>query len=320
MRQEVYIGNYSKGIMKYELNEEGNLKYLTTIGNLINNSFLVKYKEYMFSVSETEDGEAVSYKNEKILSRQKCGELPCFLDVDLNKKIIYTANYLSGSFIAYKLGDNGEIGEELYKKEYEEGSNIHYIKAINDKLYVINLGKDTLYEYCVKYNNDKLDIQEKSKIIFPKESEPRHMVLDKDENIFVVTEKSCELFKIIYDKNEDLKVVEKKSIIEPGTMRKSDDTGCAIKMDIDKKNIYVSVRGQNGISVFDTKSMDLIQYIDCGGECPRDISFDVTGKFLICANQISNNISIYEVIEDGTLKYKDSIDVTKPSCIMVEKI
>lgn len=320
MRQEVYIGNYAKGIKKYELNEEGNLKYLTTIGNLINNSFLVKYEEHIFSVSETENGELVSYNNEKIFGRQKCGELPCFLDVDVKKKIIYIANYLSGSFVAYKLEDNGEIGEELYKKEYGEGSNIHYIKAIDDKLYVINLGKDTLYEYYVKYNNDKLDIQEKSKIIFPKESEPRHMVLDNNENIFVVTEKSCELFKIIHDTNKDLKVVEKRSIIKLGTTRKSKDTGCAIKMDLGKKNIYVSVRGQNGISVFNSKSMNLIQNIECSGECPRDISFDITGKFLICANQISNNIAIYKVLEDGILKYKDSIEITKPSCIVVDKM
>ena len=320
MNQGVFIGNYSKGIKKFELNEEGNLRYLTTIGDLDNNSYIFKYKDHIYSVFETKNGKVVAYSKEKVSSEQECGELPCFLEIDEKRKIIYIANYLSGSFVAYKLEENGEIGRRLYSKEYGKGSNIHYIKAIEDKLYVINLGKDTLYEYYINYNNEKLEIKEKNKIVFPKETEPRHMVLDNDKNIFVVTEKSCELYKIIHDDKDKLKIADKESIIEPGIIKSDKDTGCAIKMDSGKENIYVSVRGQNGISVFKAENMNLIQNINCGGECPRDISFDITGKFFMCANQLSNNIAIYTVLGDGTLRYKDNIDTISPSCIIFEEV
>lgn len=320
MNQKVFIGNYSKGIKKFELNEEGNLKYLTTIGDLDNNSYIAKYKDHIYSVLETKNGEVVAYSNGKVSSKQECGELPCFLEIDEKKKIIYIANYLSGSFVVYKLEENGEIGRLLYSREYGENSNIHYIKAVEDKLYVINLGQDTLYEYCVNYNNEKLEINEKNKIVFPKKTEPRHMVLDNDKNIFVVTEKSCELYKIIHDDKEKLKIADKKSIIRPGTIKSDKDTGCAIKMDLDKEYIYVSVRGKNCISVFETESMNLIQNINCGGDCPRDISFDITGKFFMCANQLSNNIAIYTVLDDGILRYKDNIDTISPSCIIFDEV
>ncbi len=320
MNQNIFIGNYSKGIKKFELHENGKFKYIGTIGNLENNSYITKYKDYIFSVHETQNGELVSYKNEKIYNRQGCGELPCYLTIDEKRKIIYVANYSSGSFVAFKLEEDGTIGEKLYKKQYESGSNIHHIKIYKDKLYVTNLGKNTIYEYSTNYAGKKLDVIEKSKIIFPDKTEPRHIVLNDDGDIFVVTEISCRLYKLIHDENEKLKIENNKSIIMKEENQCDEDTGCAIIMSFNKKYIYVSVRGKNVISVFDVEDMKLIQSIDCGGTCPRDISFDYTGKIFMCANQLSNNIAIYDVFDNGMLKFKETINIDNPSCIIVEKI
>ncbi len=319
MNQRIFVGNYAKGIKEFELSEKQKFEYVKTIGELENNSYIVKFKEIIYSVIETSNGEIVGYKDGVVISNDKCGELPCFLTVDEKRNIIYIANYGSGSMIAYQIGNNGEIGQQLYNKKYENGSNIHHIKILKDKLYVINLGRDTLYEYLIKYDNGKLDLIENNKIIFPEKSEPRHMVIGESGNIFVVTERSCELYKIIHDENERLMIEKKRNILNDKVTITSDDTGCAIKIDNDNKYLYVSVRGKNCISIFDANTMKQIQCVDCEGNCPREICFDITGSLFLCANQKSNNISVFNVLKDGSLMYKEQIEIEKPSCIMIEK-
>ncbi len=50
---------------------------------------------------------------------------------------------------------------------------------------------------------------------------------------------------------------------------------------------------------------------------PRDISFDKTEKYLICANQGSDNLSIFSVSpKDGKLLLESTYSIEKPSCIL----
>ena len=317
MKQKIFIGNYSAGIKEYEIDENGDFNYLLTIGNVENNSYLLKYNDYLYSVIEDEKGKLIQYdfKGNR-LSEFGCGKLPCFLSFDEKRNIIYVANYLSGSFDVFKIDNYGRIIEKLFTKDYGKSSNIHYIKSIKDKLYVIDLGKSILYEYYISYSNDKFELIEKDKILFPKDSEPRHLTIDDTGNIFLVTEKSCKIYKLFY-KNGKLEIQNSKSIILPINMSNINNTGCAIKYY--KNRVYVSVRGDNSISVFDTETLEMIQNIDCEGICPRDISFDKTGSFFLCANQLSDNIAIFTIDNFGKLSYKNSINIEKPSCIIIDK-
>ena len=317
MKQKIFIGNYLAGIKEYELDENGDLNYLLTIGNVENNSYLLKYNNYLYSVIEEEKGKIIQYdfKGNR-LSEFSCGKLPCYLSFDDKRNIIFVANYLSGSFDVFEIDNCGRIIKKLFTKNYGKNSNVHFVKSVEDKLYVIDLGKGILYEYYISFNSDKLELIEKDKILFPKDSEPRHLTIDDRGNIFLVTEKSCKLYKLFYQ-NGKLEIQNSKSIILPTNMCNINNTGCAIKYY--KNRVYVSIRGNNSISVFDTENLEMIQNIDCGGICPRDISFDKTGRFFLCANQLSNNIAIFTVDSFGKLSNKNSINIEKPSCIIIDK-
>ena len=95
--------------------------------------------------------------------------------------------------------------------------------------------------------------------------------------------------------------------------------GCAIKVDNSGQYIYISIRGDNSISVFDIQDgkLKLIQNVDSRGECPKDITIDSYGKYLFCANQNSNKVAIFE-IDSGRLKFKNEFDLEEPSCIFVD--
>ena len=200
-------------------------------------------------------------------------------------------------------------------------SKIHQIQFSNDlkNIYVVDLGLNKIIEYEIIYNNFSFNLNQISSISFCNNEKPRHIVLDRFNNLYVITEESCEIFKIKHTRSNKLQICEKQTVLPKETKIKSNYTGCAIKINIEKGYIYVSIRGHNSISVFSIKNkLNLIQNIHCEGECPRDIELSEDGKYLICANQITNNISIFE-IDNGFLTFKNKYDINTPTCICFKK-
>lgn len=332
MKQAIFVGNYSEdGINQIEF-DNGKIIYETLkIGNTKNNSYVCKYKNYLYTVIEVDGDEkeksgyvsAYELKGNEVKlinSVISYGASPCFLVVDESRDILYVANYSGGSFVAFKIEEDGKIGQRLYYQKYEDNSRVHHIQFSKDykRVYIIDLGTDCIIEYEIIYNNENLNLKEVNKFYFKEKTGPRHMVIDEKENIYVVTEKSCELYKLGHDSQGKLIVIENKSILPDGTKKEENFTGCAIKIDSKMKNIYVSVREHDSISVFDIKekNMELVQNVKCEGKIPRDISLDKEEKYLICANQGSDNISIF-CIENGKLSYKSKYDIKCPTCILV---
>ncbi|MDU6199890.1 MAG: beta-propeller fold lactonase family protein, partial [Intestinibacter bartlettii] len=86
------------------------------------------------------------------------------------------------------------------------------------------------------------------------------------------------------------------------------------------KFLYVSNRGFNGISAFrineETGSLSLINHYSSHGDFPRDFEISPCNKFLIIANEKSDNLTIYLKNPDGTLKlFKNDIFIPSPTCI-----
>lgn len=333
MNQIIYVGNYSNGIKKLEFNHSNFLDNHQTIGNFKNCSYICKYKNYLYSVVEingnetTDSGYIVSYeinKNSEQFINQcpSFGKGPCFLVVDSIRKILYVTNYTEGSFVALKIEKDGSIGKLLYNKKFSNISHIHHIQFSQDfkNFYVIDLGTDYIIEYSILYDEQNLTLKETSKFKFPCNSEPRHLSIDSKNNIYVITEKSCELYKLKHNSKNKLILLNKTSILPPETHIQPNYTGCAIKINSTNQFLYTSIRGHNSISVFniENNNLNLIQNIKCEGNCPRDISFDLYEKYLLCANQISNNISIFN-LQNGLLKYQNNYIIEAPSCILSTK-
>lgn len=328
-----WIGNYTKnGIEQIHL--QGKKATITLQNKDYNNcSYLYKRGKYIYSVVEIlKDGEypggyVVAYREEgqhlKFISMQKTeGAGPCFVTVDEKRNILYVANYTDGSLIAFLLLPDGTIGKKLYKKEYTKGvSHLHCIAFSEnyDDVFVIDLGMDTLYAYKIQYENEVLLLIETSKYVFPKGTEPRHMVL-QNQKIYVVTERTCKLYVIQFSKNQELQKRKCLSLLGDKASVTKYDTGCAIKATQHGNYFYVSVRGKNQISVFQNQNgrLTLIQEINCKGDIPRDIALNKEETKLLVANQESNNIAVFQVNrENGQLQYECVLPIVEhPSCIL----
>ena len=326
MEETIYVGNYSDtGIEIYNFIDKNNLKKVKDVKGLKNNSYICLNDDYLYSISELyEGGHIIAYKIEnkdlKLINyKNSKGRSPCHLIVDKSRKIIFIAHYGDGVLSAYKINSDGSIGQELFYKKFSNKSHLHNIQISKDNqnLYLIDLGTDTVFKYKIDYNNENLDLQLIDKIVFEKETEPRHLAIDCYNNIFVISEKACKLFKIKQDINGKMKIINEINIL---TNKNENDTGCAIKIDSKGNFLYISMRGCNNIYVFDIRNnnLKLLQNIYCEGKSPRDIAFDSEEKNLFVANQESNEICLFG-IEYGKLYFKAKYKSNKPSCIVAKK-
>ena len=327
--QNIFIGNTSSnGIYHYKF-KNGKIYKKCMTNDYEKCTYLANDNKYLYGVIEiagTEEenyGYIVAYKKEngKLINIDKkpsYGKCPCHIEIDKDNKMLFVSNYIDGCLAIIKKEDDGTFGKKIYSNiNMDKISHSHCTKKLmNNSFFVsVDLGADLITTYEIK----KDEIYEVSKVQFEKGTEPRHIAVYKDF-IYVVTEKSCKLYVLKFE-NRELKIIDSVSILPDTIGIEQDYTGCAIKLSKNFKNIYVSVRGHNSISVFkiQNENVKMIQNISCGGDVPRDLELDKTNGYVFVANQCSNDVAIFKRNKfNGKLKYLYKEEVIKPTCIIAE--
>lgn len=94
----------------------------------------------------------------------------------------------------------------------------------------------------------------------------------------------------------------------------------ALKIHPNGKFLYVSNRFHDSISTFsinqENGDVSLISNVSCEGKTPRDICISPNGAFLAAANQDSSNLAVFEIRNDGCLKFTgQKFPCLSPACI-----
>jgi 6-phosphogluconolactonase len=146
----------------------------------------------------------------------------------------------------------------------------------------------------------------------------RHLILTKDENTaYVLCELSEEVLVLKKEESDQWSLVSK---IAPFTPHDEGGAAAAIRLSPDEKFVYVSGRQQSVIvclKVESDASLTAVQTISSGGLNPRDFNITADGKWLISANQDTNNVLSYRRnAESGELEAMGySISTGNPVCI-----
>ena len=230
------------------------------------------------------------------------GVVACHLTVDLDS--VYVANYISGNVVK-----NGElvaqrIGNGPHPTR-QTSPHLHFVAKTRDgNLLACDLGTDTLALYDTQ-------LQPISEARVPDGYGIRHLALSKDNNtIFAINElvPSVSIFRYA---TSSLSYVGTLNI--PCQNKRAD--GAASRLSDDGKRLYVSLREENEICVFDVDGEDisLVGRFSSGGNSPRD--FHLIDDYLIVTNEKSGNVVGFVLRNDTPSKHFE-IQLPAPLCVL----
>jgi 6-phosphogluconolactonase len=338
----VYVGTYGEGIHAYRYDAtSGKLDSLGLVGRVVNPSFLASDREYkhLYAASEVEGntpgavaGFAIDRKTGGLTAlntRSAEGLAPCHLAVDHTGKMLIAANYTSGSVPVYPLEGDGSIGQlsGLMKaegsgpdKKRQEGPHAHetVFSADNKFAYVPDLGLDEIRIYRVDAAHAKLTPNDPPVAKTDPGSGPRHIALSHDGKFaYVVHELIPQV--AVFARNTTTGALTHLQTIPtvPDGFNKVANPA-EILIDHTGNYIYASNRFFGSIAVFKvdhaTGKLARVQVIETGGEMPRGVELDPSGKLLFVGDQNQNKFILFSVDPgNGQLTLTDrSFDVPSP--------
>ncbi len=344
---DLLIGTYtkgqSKGIYVYRFySETGKMAYLNEIDDVSNPSYLCvsANNKFVYAVNENgKNGEVSAFtfdpKQGKLvfINKQSSGGAdPCYVSVDEDQKNIFVANYSSGSVAVLPVNKDGSLNPASQviqdkglgvNKERQEGPHAHIAMLSPDEKYLLytDLGTDKLN--VMRYHNSHPQPLSPASPEFVKVSDgegPRHIAFSDDKkHVYLLTEMGSAVH--VFDYNNG-KLKEKQSITLLAAGFRGQTAAAAIHISPDGKFLYASNRLEtNEISVYsiapETGLLVFVQRVPTFGKNPRDFAIDPSGRFLVVANQDSDNLYIYRRdAEAGTLtRISQPIEVGNPVCL-----
>lgn len=337
----VLIGGYtkktSKGIYEFDLigkNAQAHLENIRNIVNISGPTYFKVDKNLLFSIAKTDsEGGIVSYMlnddhAQKIDQILMTGSSPAYLGINKQANLLYSANYHTGIVCVYRYDNEGHLtlldslqhtNKTLGPKKEQDSAHPHYFDVTPaGNLVVCDLGNDSLTFYKLN-DNDKLE--KLADYQMPAGFGPRHLVFAANRPyMFVVGELSSSVAVINYDEsNWNFNLIHRYSTI-PANFS-SHNGAAAIRISNDNRFLYVSNRGHNSICVFKIESdfsLSLAQRISTFGDFPRDFNWDESEKYVVVANQESDNATLYiRNAETGYLSViQQDISVPEGTCVL----
>jgi 6-phosphogluconolactonase len=259
------------------------------------------------------------------------GDHPCFLSMDAMGKYVVVANYSGGSLALLPVEKMGTLKPaiQVIKRKgssvdtrRQEKPHVHQVLFSPKQTHVVvaDLGTDEIVAY--KFNKKKelpLDTLKPIKIKTAPGAGPRHIAFHPTKRFFYVLEEMSG--------NVSVHALGKKRIFKIQTIQSdtiSKQPGSAdIHISPDGRFLYASNRADaNNIAIFSISSSDgkltRVGFQPVYGIMPRNFVIHPSGKWLLAANQKTNNIVVFaRDVQTGLLsKSGDELYLPSPVCLV----
>lgn len=302
---ELMIGGYGEAGQRnlIKCDEKGNVIWSDTIESP---SFVCVKGDRMFAVTEKEECSWIhSYVKEgegyrRVDSALFNGGFLCHVNYSPKHNMVFGACWGTGHVLYATLDDEGRFlktASLLQTKRDPEGltrAHFVHVNQAEDTLMVNNVGTDIIYFYAIENG----EIREKDRIYTEVGQHPRHSVYNHDESLlYVITELSNEV--LVYKMPE-------KQLLQRITTLPSDWVGkshtSAICLSPDEKTVYGANRFSESLIFFgvneDGTLYEKLRH-PCDGDRPRHMYLTRDGKLLIVCYQISNEVYVMPIGENG---------------------
>jgi 6-phosphogluconolactonase len=348
----LFAGTYtetgSKGIYVYNFDaDSGKSSWVSNTDSVVNPSYLTVSGNYVYAVNETngkDPGRVSAFlfnkKTGKLLfinSRFSGGDDPCYVATSTDNKWLAVANYTGGNLSIFPINKNGSLkpyaqliqhsGSSM-NKERQEKAHVHETVFSPDYKYLLtpDLGMDKVMIYRFNSIGKKpLTLPLSSSVSTTPGSGPRHITFHPNKKWCYLIQEMSGMVNV-YNYNNGKLDLAQEIATHPDDFKGNID-GAEIAVSADGKFLYTSSRGdQNWITIFRispvTGKLTLKGFQSALGKGPRNFIMDPTGKYLLVANQNSDNIVIFKRNKQTGLLQKTGfeIKVPKPVCLKMISI
>lgn len=342
----LYVGTYtsgsgnihSEGIYVYRVNIDSTKFELLHTVKASNPSYLClsQNKKFLFCVNENSPGQVSAYRVDSsynlnfINSVPSRGNYPCHISIDNTGKYILVANYGTGNFAMFGIGTDGRLTQALSviqdqgkgpNASRQEGPHAHMImpNPFNDRIYATDLGTDRVHCFSIDTLQKKL-IGSTDFYATAPGSGPRHLAIHPSGRWMYVLSELAGTIEVVNvnPSNGRLENIQTISTVDSGENRYPGSADVHITPD--GRYLYATNRGEiNNIACFSidpqTGRLSAIGHTPSGGRTPRNFCVDPSGRYLLVANQDSNNIVVFAIQNDGSLKEVYTFAVPMPVCL-----
>ncbi len=346
----LYVGTYtsgaSEGIYAFRFDATTGKAYpIDTARGVSNPSYLCISRDGNFLYAVNENGgakpgalsafsiDAASGKLHFLNSRPSEGDYPCYITVSKNRKWVFAANYGGGSLVGYALAPDGSLSDNKQFIRHQgkgtdpgrqEGPHVHSttFTPSEDFLLVCDLGLDKIFSYRFRENADSSPLQAAQPPYANTQPAhgPRHIDFHPNGKWFYLMEEMSGFVSAwTYKKGR----MESFQLIDAHEKGYTGERGSAdIHLSPDGKFLYASNRfASNNIAIFAVNEKNgrlaSIGFQSLQGRKPRNFVIDPTGKFLLVANQDSDDIEVYrrDPVSGLLQRTENTIRVGSPVCL-----
>jgi len=260
------------------------------------------------------------------------GAGPCHVAYDHTGRSAFTANYGGGSAASFSVARDGRISSAVSFFQYsgsgpdsarQKGSHAHRVTVSPDNRFLLvnDLGLDVIHIYRLDADTAKLTPNEPSIWRSPPGSGPRALQFHPNGRVaYCVTEMASTVVVLRWDaKRGALETVQEVKMRPPDFQGVT--AGSDIVIDREGRFAYAVDRFDDIIVTFSISASDgtlkLMDRRSCGGKVPRHLALDPSGRWLLVANQESDNIYLLgRDAQTGGLSGGKSFSISRPQCLI----
>ncbi len=324
----MYIGGYATaeqpGIHACTFDDAtGELSNRSSFAGIVNPSYLLVHPNgrWLYAVSETsqqQDGTPGMvwalqctrdpWSIEPINHQMSGGDWPCHLEINATGQWLLVSNYGSGTVSVLPILPDGALGEmtDLIQhkgrgpnSKRQEGPHVHSATFTPDQHFVLvaDLGMDALIVYAFDTVAGRL--REHTRISARQGVGPRFKVFHPGGQCVYVNNE-LDNTVVVYDYDAENGRLRERQIVETLPPNASESAIAGIQISPSGNRLYISNRGHDSISIFEIEADGRLMRLairPCGGQCPRNITITPSGRFLLVANQESNEVVVLPVLD-----------------------
>jgi 6-phosphogluconolactonase len=260
------------------------------------------------------------------------GAGPCYISLDQTGKFVLVANYDGGSVASFPIREDGSLGPPAsfiqhagssVNKERQEAPHAHWVGTSPDNRFALaaDLGLDEVFIYRFDVTEGTLSPNDPPFVKVNPGAGPRHFAFHPNGKFgYVLNEMDATVTAFsFHSKNGSLSVLQTINTLPKDYSGPKEAAELVVHPS--GRFLYASNRaGSDTITAFSIDpargTLKLAGKTSTQGKTPRNFAIDPTGKFLMAANQESNNIVVFKIdtATGGLTPTGQTVEVPSPVC------